>query len=203
MRKTERLREVPRGSGVRIGERVARYAAMLGQHLNHDAEACERLYLTGLLHDIGKIAVPDATLGKPGRLTDDEFKTIMLHPDEGWAILIGLDQLKYVLPGVLYHHERYDGKGYPDGLTGEDIPLDGRILAVADAYDAMTSDRPYRKGMSHERAEALLFNGAGTQWDQDIVDALLAAGVDVTNIREGFRQEPRPARQPGSTIQEK
>ncbi len=99
-------------------ERVARYAAMLGQKLDHDAKACERLYLTGLLHDIGKIAVPDATLGKPGRLTDDEFKTIMLHPDEGWAILISLDQLKYVLPGVLYHHERYDGKGYPDGLTG-------------------------------------------------------------------------------------
>ena len=127
-------------------ERVALYAKRLAQQVGYNEEDCELLYLTGLLHDIGKIAINDAILKKPGRLTDEEFAEIQRHPDEGWNILQSLHQLDYVLPGVLHHHERMDGKGYPDGLADTDIPLDGRILAVADAYDAMTSDRAYRHG---------------------------------------------------------
>ncbi|MEQ8836511.1 MAG: HD-GYP domain-containing protein, partial [Lacipirellulaceae bacterium] len=130
-------------------ERVALYTKRLAQHLSYDEEAAERVYLTGLLHDVGKIGISDATLNKAGKLTDEEFAEIKEHPDHGWSILCELRQLAYVLPGVLHHHERFDGKGYPDGLSGKDIPLDARIMAVADAYDAMTSNRAYRQGMAH------------------------------------------------------
>lgn len=151
-------------------ERVALYGRRLAQEIGFDSEQCRKLYLTGLLHDIGKIAISDAVLKKPERLSDEEFKEIMSHPDEGWAILSDLTQLSYVLPGLLYHHERFDGNGYPDGLAGEDIPIEGRILAIADAYDAMTSDRPYRPGMPQEQAISILIEGAGTQWDPVLTD---------------------------------
>jgi response regulator RpfG family c-di-GMP phosphodiesterase len=176
-------------------ERVALYGRRLAEELGLDEQACERLYLTGLLHDVGKIGVPDATLLKPDRLTDDEFTQIKQHPDSGWAILQDLNQLRYVLPGVLYHHERYDGKGYPDQLTGEDIPLDGRILAVADAFDAMTSDRPYRKGMPQEKAESILRQGTTTQWDPRVIDAFFRAVPDIIRIHETYQQRAHPVRQ--------
>ena len=107
-------------------------------------EQAERVRLAGVLHDMGKIGVPEAVLLKPGRLSDEEFEAIKKHPTIGYNILKDIEPLQDVLPGVLYHHERWDGGGYPEGLRGSRIPLIGRILAVADAFDAMSSDRAYR-----------------------------------------------------------
>lgn len=175
-------------------ERVALYARRLAERLGYAPRECELLYFTGLLHDVGKIAVSDAVLNKPDRLTDDEFAEIMRHPEEGWKILHGIKQLSYVLPGVLHHHERPDGAGYPDGLVGEQIPMDGRVLAVADAYDAMTSDRPYRSGMTQEQAERVLRDGAGVQWDADVVDAFFEVMPEIVAIRTGYQRRRQPVR---------
>ena len=177
-------------------ERVALYAKRLAKEIGYSEKDCELLYLTGLLHDVGKIAINDAILNKPDRLTDEEFAEIQRHPDEGWLILQELEQLSYVLPGVLHHHERMDGKGYPDNLQGTDIPLDGRVLAVADAYDAMTSDRAYRTGMPHDKAMGILRDGAGTQWDAEAIAAFLAIEDEITTIRETYRPRERPNRKP-------
>lgn len=177
-------------------ERVALYAKRLAEQVGYSEEACELLYLTGLLHDVGKIAINDAILNKPDRLTDEEFAEIQRHPDEGWKILHELQQLSYVLPGVLHHHERIDGKGYPDGLAGQDIPRDGRVLAVADAYDAMTSDRAYRTGMPHEKAMSILRDGSGTQWDSGAIEAFLAIESEIIGIRENYQPHDKTNRVP-------
>lgn len=175
-------------------ERVALYGKRLAEELGLSDDYCQRLYLTGLLHDVGKIGVRDAVLRKPGPLTDEEFEEIKEHPDKGWAILQDLNPLSYVLPGVLHHHENFDGRGYPDNLAADDIPLDGRILAVADAYDAMTSDRPYRTGMPHKKAEAILRGGAGEQWDPEAIDAFFRAMPDILHIKETYRLRTPPQR---------
>ncbi len=175
-------------------ERVALFSQRIAEQMNYDAAAAERIYLSGLLHDVGKIGVSDATLRKPGKLTPEEFAEIKRHPDEGWAILRNLDQLNYVLPAVLHHHESVRGGGYPDGLAGDQIPLDARIMAVADAYDAMTSDRAYRCGMPHDTAIEILRDGAGSQWDANVVDAFMAAIDDIISIRYGYSQADRPVR---------
>jgi HD-GYP domain-containing protein (c-di-GMP phosphodiesterase class II) len=155
-------------------DRVAITARRIGQQLGLKPRECELLYMSGLLHDIGKIGIPDYVLQKPDRLTPEEFAIIAQHPSIGHAILSHLPQLSSVLPGVLYHHEHLDGRGYPEGRKGDDIPLFGRILAVADAYDAMTTCRPYRTAMPTEKAQAILRNGSGTQWDPAIVEAFFA-----------------------------
>lgn len=155
-------------------ERVGRYGRLLAQSIGLSDVDCDRLYLSGLLHDVGKIGVPDTVLQKPGKLTDEEFAIIKLHPEIGAKIVAALPQLSDLLPGILHHHENMDGTGYPHGLVGESIPLMGRILAVADGYDAMTSDRPYRKGMPRERAADILLKGAGIQWDERLAKAFLA-----------------------------
>jgi hypothetical protein len=152
-------------------DRVADSARLIASQMNMDAEFCERIYMTGLLHDVGKIGVPDEVLNKPGQLSDEEFDLIRQHPVIGYEILSHLPNFSYVLPGVLHHHEAFNGRGYPHGLSGDRIPLEARILAVADAYDAMTSNRPYRRGMATDRAEAILRDGAGSQWDPDCIDA--------------------------------
>ena len=177
-------------------ERVARYGKRLAREFGFDDEACERLYLTGLLHDIGKIGLSDTVLKKTGPLTGEEFAEIKRHPDLGWAILRELESMQYVLPGVLHHHERYDGKGYPDGLLGDKTPIEGRLLAVVDAFDAMTSDRPYRVGMHQEKALAILEQGAGTQWDADLVAAFLRILPDILKIRDSYQRPPLPVRSP-------
>ncbi len=176
-------------------ERVALYTKRIAEQLNYEVEEAENLYLSGLLHDVGKIGVSDAVLKKDGRLTPEEYAEIAKHPDEGWAILYDIDQLRYVLPGVLHHHERWDGQGYPDGLAGESIPLDARVMAVADAYDAMTSDRPYRSGMPCEKAESILREGAGTQWDPQCIEAFFACLDDIHRIRDNYQRRERPIRQ--------
>ena len=135
-------------------QRVAEYAAALGRRMGMSESEVESVFVTGTLHDVGKIGVPDAVLKKPGRLDDHEREIIETHPGLGEVIVRKVPALAYTLPGVRHHHERWDGGGYPDRLQGEAIPYVGRLLALADTFDAMTSDRPYRKGMSWDIALA-------------------------------------------------
>jgi len=154
-------------------ERVSAFGVRLAQHLGFDADARAVVELSGLLHDVGKIGVPDAILNKPGKLTDLEFKEMRLHPLHGARILSNIHSQKVVslLPGVKYHHERWDGKGYPEGLKGEEIPLLGRVLGVADFLDALTSDRSYRKGLPLEEALQMVKDLEGQAFDPVVVKA--------------------------------
>lgn len=154
-------------------ERVARVAVELGKELGLKGEELGQIYLAGLLHDVGKIGVNDTLLQKRDALTPEEHEQVRQHVMIGYWILAELRPIRHLLPGVLHHHERYDGTGYPDGLAQEKIPLLARILAVADAYDAMSHQRPYRESLPYHRVEATLVDGAGKQWDSDIVDAFL------------------------------
>jgi putative nucleotidyltransferase with HDIG domain len=156
-------------------ERVTARALALAAHIHLSAAARDVLQRGCMLHDVGKIGVPEAVLGKPGKLTEEEFALMREHPEKGVAICRPLRSrlIAQALPIVRHHHERIDGNGYPDGLRGTDIPLLARIAAIADAYDAMVSDRPYRKGMPKAQALAILREGAGTQWDKDLVAAFL------------------------------
>lgn len=163
-------------------ERVALLGRRLAQEVGLSPDECERIFIAGLLHDVGKIGVADEVLRKPGKLTDEEFDEIKKHPDIGYSILAGLKQIEYLLPGVLYHHERIDGAGYPDGLSGDEIPLQARILAVADSWDAMTSARPYREPMPRAKVESIIAGGSGSQWDPQIVEAFLGMLADVDEI---------------------
>jgi HD-GYP domain-containing protein (c-di-GMP phosphodiesterase class II) len=163
-------------------ERVAEYARILSNEMGASEEEADRAHFTGLLHDIGKIGIPDAILQKTDRLTAEEFGTVKSHPVVGWEILKVIDSLAYVEAGVLFHHERFDGTGYPSGLAGEDIPLMGRIMSVADAFDAMTSNRSYRQGMPVEKVREIFREGAGTQWDPQVVQALQKAMPDILAV---------------------
>jgi HD-GYP domain-containing protein (c-di-GMP phosphodiesterase class II) len=156
-------------------ERVARVAMRLAQELGCSRDQVETIYLAGQLHDVGKIGVDDTVLRKPDKLTAEEYEHIKTHAAVGHRILHDVKQLDHVLPVVLHHHEQWDGKGYPLGLAGEEIPYLARIVAVADAFDAMGSDRPYRKGMDDEKLDAIFRNGAGTQWDASVVAAFFKA----------------------------
>ena len=150
---------------------VAVYSRDLAREIGLPEADVQRTYLAGLLHDIGKIAVPDAILRKPAALTVEEFDEIRLHPTIGEQILQPSEHLQDVLPGVRHHHERIDGRGYPDQLRDADIPLQARIIAVADAYNAMTSDRPYRDAMHPELAQRILVQNQGMQHDPFLVSA--------------------------------
>jgi HD-GYP domain-containing protein (c-di-GMP phosphodiesterase class II) len=141
--------------------------------MNLDAEEVERIAAAALLHDIGKVAVPDSILSKPGELNDEEWDVMRRHSVVGERILRAVPGLGPVARMVRHGHERFDGTGYPDGLRGEEIPLGSRIVLACDAYDAMTSPRPYRDALTHEQAVAELIAGTGTQFDARIVDALL------------------------------
>jgi HD-GYP domain-containing protein (c-di-GMP phosphodiesterase class II) len=165
-------------------ERVARIAVEIGRELGLEGDELGDLYLAGLLHDVGKIGVKDSVLQKQGPLTPDEQEEIQHHVTIGYWILAELKPIRSLLPGILHHHERYDGTGYPDGLTGENIPLMARILAVADAYDAMSHARPYRDSLPYRRVEETLMQGAGTQWDRQVVDAFLRCRERIHAIRQ-------------------
>ena len=154
--------------------RVAHYARELARRMGMSEEEQENIYYIALLHDVGKIGIPDQVLNKPGRLTDEEFHLIQTHPSIGGDILKNFTALDGIAEGARYHHERYDGKGYCEGKAGEDIPLTARIIAVADAYDAMSSDRCYRKGLPREVIEDELKKGSGAQFDPQIVPHMLA-----------------------------
>ncbi|MBI5304833.1 MAG: GAF domain-containing protein [Chloroflexi bacterium] len=153
--------------------RVTDIALETARELGWSREQLDTLEGGALLHDIGKIGIRDIVLRKPSGLTDDEYAEMKQHPIVGAQMLEGVAALRLMLPYVLYHQERYDGKGYPFGLAGKEIPLEGRLLAVVDTFDAMTSDRPYRKGLSVETAVAEILRNRGTQFDPDVVDALL------------------------------
>lgn len=153
--------------------RVAQYTRCIAKEMGYDEEALDQIYYVALLHDCGKIGVPDSILGKPDKLTEEEFKIIKSHTERGGAILKHFKSLKCVEEGALYHHERYDGNGYPEGLKGEEIPLIARIICVADSYDAMNSDRVYRKRLSKERILEEIENGKGRQFDPKIADIML------------------------------
>jgi putative nucleotidyltransferase with HDIG domain len=155
------------------GERVSLLARRLARRLGLPREKQDILGRAALLHDIGKITIPDRLLNKKGRLTPPERAEFELHPERSAELLRHLPELGQVLPAIRGHHERYDGKGYPDGLAGEEIPLEARIIAVADGYDALTTDRPYRPAFSHEEALEILRANAATQWDPKVVQALL------------------------------
>jgi HD-GYP domain-containing protein (c-di-GMP phosphodiesterase class II) len=155
-------------------ERVARIAVRIGEEMKLARGEISDLYLAGLLHDVGKIGIRDGVLLKEGPLTDEEFDHIKEHPILGDRIVANVTRLAYLRPGVRGHHERFDGKGYPDGLGGESIPQMARILAVADSCDAMMSVRRYRAAIPPARIEEIMRKGAGTQWDPRIVECFFA-----------------------------
>jgi HD-GYP domain-containing protein (c-di-GMP phosphodiesterase class II) len=165
-------------------ERVARAAVELGRELGLREDELSDIYLAGLLHDIGKIGIRDDVLTKRGPLTDEEFKHIQQHVVIGHRILADLHAIEHLLPGVLYHHERYDGAGYPEGLKGDAIPLLARILAVADSFDAMNTSRPYRTAMPPERVDEILRQGSGSQWDPLVIDAFVRCRDRLQAIRQ-------------------
>jgi putative nucleotidyltransferase with HDIG domain len=159
-------------------ERVALISRALAQRAGLTDQQVQRIYMAGLLHDVGKIGVPEAVLQKAGKLTDEEFDLIKKHPEIGARILRDVKQVQDIIPGVLYHHERYDGRGYPAKLAGEDIPLMGRIICLADCFDAMTSSRTYRKALPLENALEEIRRNAGTQFDPRLAETFLSIGVD-------------------------
>lgn len=162
-------------------EAVAKLIAQIGKQMNIGQETIDSMIVAGKLHDIGKIGVPDTILMKPGKLTDEEFSIIKKHPLTGVSILGSIHSLQPLLPTILHHHERFDGKGYPSGLKGEAIMLWARITAVADTYHALISDRPYRKRMSHDEATGIIKSVRGTQLCPVCVDAFLKLTPDQIN----------------------
>lgn len=152
---------------------VANLASLLAEKLGLSDEIIKKTYWAALVHDIGKIVIPSSILNKEGKLTIEEFEVIKKHPVYGHDFLSTSDELKELGKYVLHHHERWDGKGYPAGLSKEDIPLISRIISVVDAWDAMRSDRPYRKGLPEEIAKKELIEHSGVQFDPNIVKAFL------------------------------
>jgi putative nucleotidyltransferase with HDIG domain len=174
-------------------QRVGNYARQLALRLGWGARDAARIELAGLLHDIGKVAIPVDVLAKPERLTPAEQEIIERHPALGAELCQAFPSLEPVIPAIRSHHERWDGKGYPDRLAGTGIPLWGRLLAVVDTFDALTSDRPYRPRLADDQALAILQEGAGTQWDANLVTAFVA-------MIETSRRDEHPARWTGILV---
>jgi HD-GYP domain-containing protein (c-di-GMP phosphodiesterase class II) len=156
-------------------ERVAFYSAMMAKHLGMSPDEVERVHLSGIIHDVGKIGIEDKILRKAAALTDEEYEIMKQHPTKGAHILDAVPLLKQMAGAGLMHHENVDGSGYPDGLKGDQIPLLGRIVSVADAFDAMTTDRPYSKAMTYDAALARLRFLAGKKFDSKCVEAIVRA----------------------------
>jgi len=169
-----------------LAEKVAHWAMQLGSALDLPDDQLTLLYRAALLHDVGTVSVPVDVLSKQGRLDPGEFSQVKQHPIVGEEILAALPSAEQVLPAVRHHHERVDGAGYPDGLGGEDIPLFARIIAIADAYVAMSSDRPYRNGRPRDEVIRTLRQGEGRQWDAALVERFLrlVAESDSTSLPE-------------------
>lgn len=155
--------------------RVTRFSMEIAREMGFDEEKLKEVEMGGVMHDIGKIGVKDAVLCKPDRLTDEEYAQMKVHPEKGAALMKDAAKLVPLIPYCLYHHERFDGRGYPYGLKGEDIPIEGRIVAVADTFDAMTSNRPYRKGLDPEIAIQEIEKNKGAQFDPICADAFIRA----------------------------
>jgi HD-GYP domain-containing protein (c-di-GMP phosphodiesterase class II) len=188
--------------------RVGYYAALLGQEVGFTSDELQMLKWAALLHDVGKIGIRDDVLNKPGRLTEEEFAHIRSHPQRSLDVVRLIPQLSGAIDGVLYHHEHYDGSGYPEGRRGEDIPLQARVIQIADVFDALTTTRPYRTAYGWEEALAIIRAEAGK-----VTDARLAQAFDgmirrivsfnpnaITDIRNvGVPGPPRPVRQGGTS----
>ena len=153
--------------------RVAKYSRMIAERMGMDSEKCENIYYMGLLHDIGKIGVPNEIINKPARLTDSEYEVIKGHPGIGFSILKEIKSRSDLAFGALWHHERFDGKGYPELKNGEDIPIEARIIAIADSYDAMTSNRSYRNYLPQDKVRSEIEKGSGTQFDPEVAKCML------------------------------
>jgi HD-GYP domain-containing protein (c-di-GMP phosphodiesterase class II) len=153
--------------------RLAEWGLRVGQELGLDEEALQDLEVTALLHDIGKVGIPDAILRKPDRLNEDEYALMKKHPEYGWAVLRMLPGFDRAALYTLHHHEAMDGRGYPAGLKGTEIPVVSRIVSVIDAFDAMVSSRPYRKGLAFEEAARRLVESSGKQFDSAVVQSFL------------------------------
>ena len=191
--------------------RVAAYSLVLAQESGYPSEGLETLEFGAFLHDIGKIGIRDAVLLKPGPLDEEEWMHMRTHPDKGAEIANQIEMLRPIMPAVRNHHERWDGKGYPDGMKAEEIPLPARIVAIADAYDAMATDRPYKRGLPIEDCEALLRKNAGIMYDPELVEIFCrghlgalyredyAAGYDEAPPADELELGPSgPVRQPGA-----
>lgn len=166
--------------------RVTLYSIILAKELNTPEDQLELIETAGLLHDIGKIAIPESILCKAGKLTDDEFKIMKTHPINSEKLLSSIKKLHDICPGVKYHHEKWNGKGYPEGLAGENIPFAARVIAIADTYDAMTSTRSYRKALSHEIAIEEIEKCAGTQFDPNLAKKF----IEIENIIKSAKDNP-------------
>jgi len=188
-------------------ERIREYCRLLAEELSHwpkfgdcvDGEYAQLLYLTSPLHDIGKVGIPDRVLLKPGRLTPEEFEIMKRHATLGGETLEAAacahpeaQFLAMARDIALTHHERFDGKGYPRGLAGEEIPLCGRIAALADVYDALTSARVYKPEFSHATARSIILEGRGTQFDPDVVEAFLRREADFLAVQKQFETRSAP-----------
>lgn len=163
--------------------RVVEYALLIGEGMNLDKEILKDLELSAVLHDVGKIGIPDKILSKPGLLTEEEYAYMKKHPELGAEIVEPIKKLKKLVPNILHHHEKYDGTGYPAGLKGDKIPLGARIIAIADSFDAMTSDRPYRPRMETKIALQEIKNHRRTQFDPEL------ASVFIKNIEINLNEE--------------
>lgn len=172
--------------------RVAQTARALSRKLGKTEEEADLIESAGRVHDLGKVAVDPNVLLKTGKLNDDEWTQMQLHPIYGADVVKAFSAYEHGVRLVRHHHERWDGKGYPDGIAGEAIPFGARVLAVADTFDALTSDRPYRKGMSIEKAVAILREGSGSQWNSAVVEALIAILAESPELIPLFQQPEEP-----------
>jgi HD-GYP domain-containing protein (c-di-GMP phosphodiesterase class II) len=166
-------------------ERVSAYSMIVGREFGLDERALRVMEISSLLHDVGKIGIEDKILRKPGALTEEEFEIMKTHPPKGAQILGGIPQMREIIPGIKHHHEKWAGGGYPDGLKGEQIPVLARIIGVADAFDAMTTNRPYQRGMTFERASARLNELVMKVYDPTVIDAFNRA------FQQGLFEEHR------------
>jgi response regulator RpfG family c-di-GMP phosphodiesterase len=171
--------------------RVAAYAMALAGEGTYPTDGMEALEFASFLHDIGKIGIRDAVLLKPGPLDEDEWQHMRTHPVKGYEIASQIDMLRPTMPCIRNHHERWDGKGYPDGLKAESIPLSARIVAIADAYDAMATDRPYKKALPLEECERLLRKNAGVMYDPELIETFVSRRLGAL-YREDYDNQPLP-----------
>jgi HD-GYP domain-containing protein (c-di-GMP phosphodiesterase class II) len=183
-------------------ERVCRVSVAIGQRLGMGEEELETLRISALLHDVGKIGIDDSILKKPAALTDEEYAIMKTHPQQGYKIMKNIPAMKEFLPGMYMHHEMINGEGYPQGLKGDQIPLQAKIVSVADTFDAMTIDRPYSKGMDLKAALDRIGTFVGTRYDGKVVEALIQAcndgqiGIGVVKLRSKQLEEETPAKSP-------
>jgi len=176
-------------------ERVSRISVAIAQRLGISDSECEKIRISALLHDVGKIAIDDKILKKPSALTDDEFVIMKQHPQKGYKIMSQIGAMKEFLPGMYMHHEMVNGQGYPQGLKGDEIPMMAKIVAVADTFDAMTTDRPYQKAMQFEHAVERIQSFVDTRYDADVVEAFARACAE-GQIRPGSVKLKRRTAEP-------